>query len=100
MPVDIKVINVPGSGADWNLAIAVNEDELPELNEDRRSIAKAYGIPERDYRRGVLAREIAEPGTEGMRSGLVSFWRKRLLLVVLIRPKWCMTCGRISFIVT
>ena len=60
MRVDIKVINVPGSGADWDLAAAVHEDELPELNEDQRSIAKAYGIRERDYRRSELAREIAE----------------------------------------
>ena len=60
MRVNIKVINIPGSGADWKLAAAASEDELPELNEDQRSIAKAYGIPERDYRRSVLAREIAE----------------------------------------
>ncbi len=60
MRVDIKVINIPGSGADWKLAGTANEDELPELNEDQRSIARAYGIPERDYQRSVLARQIAE----------------------------------------
>jgi hypothetical protein len=42
------------------LAAAVNDDALPELNEDQRSSAKAYGIPERDYRRSVLARQGAD----------------------------------------
>ena len=60
MRVDIRIINIPGSAADWRLAATVNDDGLPELNEDQRSIAKAYGIPERDYRRSVLARQVAE----------------------------------------
>jgi hypothetical protein len=60
MDVRIEVINIPGSVADWKLAEGVAESKLPELNKDQESIAKAFGIPESDYRRSVLAKQIAE----------------------------------------
>lgn len=60
MKVSIKLINVPGSVANWEHARRAARRELPVLTPEQRSMAKDFGIPEEDYARDVLARRYSE----------------------------------------
>lgn len=56
----VDVINVPTSPADVVLAERAASPELPRLNADQQSLAKALGIPEQGYARGALAKQYSE----------------------------------------
>jgi len=60
MKVNVEVINVPGSVADWRFAKRASNDELPVLTKEQKSIARDFGISEEDYARSVLGRRYAE----------------------------------------
>ncbi len=60
MKVNVEVINIPGSVADWRFAKRVSPDELPVLTKEQKSIARDFGISEKDYARSVLGRRYAE----------------------------------------
>jgi hypothetical protein len=55
----VQVINVPAAPADF-LAERPRGRELPHLNADQKSMAKALGIPEQEYARSVEARQFSE----------------------------------------
>lgn len=55
----IEVVNVPAKVADLRFASRASEP-LPDLNENQRSIAKAFGIPQEKYQREVLAKLYGE----------------------------------------
>ncbi len=56
----VQVINVPASPADALLAARASDNELPRLNADQKAIAKAFGIPEREYARSEAAKHFSE----------------------------------------
>jgi hypothetical protein len=56
----VQVINVPASPADVLLAEQAPGNELPRLNADQKSIAKAFGIPDEEYARSVVAKHFSE----------------------------------------
>ena len=56
----VQVINVPSAPADTWLAERIARDQLPRLNADHKSIAKAFDISEEEYARGMAARQISE----------------------------------------
>jgi len=57
--LNIEVINVPARPADFAFA-ARTDERLPGLNENQRSIAKVFGIPEEKYQLEVQAKLYGE----------------------------------------
>jgi hypothetical protein len=56
----VQVINVPAAPADVWLAERTPSSELPRLNKELRSMAKALGIPEQEYARSEAAKQFSE----------------------------------------
>ena len=56
----VQVINAPTAPADVWLAERTPGGDLPRLNSEQRSTAKARGIPEREYARSVAAKGFSE----------------------------------------
>jgi hypothetical protein len=57
--LNVEVINVPARPADFTLAARAGEP-LQGLNENQRSIARLFGIPEEKYQREVQAKFYGE----------------------------------------
>lgn len=57
--LNVEVINVPAGVADFRFA-ARTDERLPGLNENQKSIAKAFGIPEEKYQLEVQAKLYGE----------------------------------------
>jgi hypothetical protein len=57
--LNVEVINVPARPADFTFAARAGEP-LPGLNENQRSIARVFGIPEEKYQREVQAKLYGE----------------------------------------
>ena len=55
----VEVINVPAGVADFRFAARTGE-RLPDLNENQRSIAKVFGIPEEKYQLEIQAKLYGE----------------------------------------
>lgn len=60
MKVNVQVINIPVSMADWKLARQAASKELPALTLEQKSFARDFGISEEEYARDVLGRKYAE----------------------------------------
>jgi hypothetical protein len=56
----VQVINAPAAPADIWLADRTPRGELPHLNSEQKSMARARGIPEREYARSVAAKGFSE----------------------------------------
>ncbi len=56
----VQVINVPASPADVLLSERAAGSDLPRLNADQKSLAKAFGIPEEEYARSIVAKQYSE----------------------------------------
>ncbi len=56
----VRLVNVPTATADVLLAERESGSDLPRLNADQKSIAKAFGIPEEEYARSVAAKYFSE----------------------------------------
>lgn len=55
----VEVINVPAGVADFRFAARTGE-RLPDLNQNQRSIAKVFGIPEEKYQLEIQAKLYGE----------------------------------------
>jgi len=56
----VQVVNVPTAAADVLLAERAPGSELPHLNADQKSLARAFGIPEKEYARSEAAKYFSE----------------------------------------
>jgi len=52
------------SVVDWQKAMAVGKDDLPELTPQQRAFSKRFGISEEEYARSVLAGRYGEERTK------------------------------------
>lgn len=57
---DVFVSGGSTSVDDYQRAMAASKSELPELTAQQKTVAKKLGLPEEEYRRGVLAEQFGE----------------------------------------
>lgn len=65
MKVNLEIINIPVSMAEWKFAVQASETELPRLTDEQKAFVRNLGVSEQDYSRQVLARRYAEVRFKG-----------------------------------